>query len=134
MEILFKHSRDGAPSLAAKDYQDVFLACIAKLGDDYLHSMLSYIDAIENEKVGEKLNKFVEEVYRNKQDIIMTYGQVRTQEARQEGIEIGLLKGLTEGIQTRNIAIARNMLKKGFDLTSIQELTGLTLDELQILK
>jgi predicted transposase/invertase (TIGR01784 family) len=84
----------------------------------------------------------------------MTYGQVRTQEARQEGIEIGLLKGVKEGLQQGKEeglqqgkeeglqqgkeesiqSIARNMLKKGFELTSIQELTGLTLGELKILK
>jgi len=131
MEILFKHSKDGEPELAVKDYQGVFVACIATLGDDYLFSMLNYVDSIENITVGKKLHKFVEEVYKNKKDIIMTYGQLLGQEAENRGIEKGLLKGLQNGMQAEKLQIAKSMLKKGLEPTLIQELTGLTIGELQ---
>jgi predicted transposase/invertase (TIGR01784 family) len=64
----------------------------------------------------------------------MTHGQLLGQEAENRGTKKGLLKGLQNGMQAEKLQIAKNMLKKGFELTSIQEITGLTPGELQILK
>jgi hypothetical protein len=69
------------------EYQGVFIACIATLGDGYLFSMLNYVDSIEDITVGKKLHKLVEEVYENKKDIIMTYGQLLEQEAENRGMK-----------------------------------------------
>jgi hypothetical protein len=127
---LFKHSKAGELELAAKDYQDVFIACIVTLEDDYLFSILKCVDSMEDITVGKKLHKFVEEVCENKKDIIMTYGQLLGQEAENRGIE----KGKEDGMQVEKFQTAIRMLKKGLEFALIQELTGLTLGELQTLR
>ena len=99
LEILLKHSKDGALELAVRDYQNVFKVCINTLGNDYLLSMLEYVNSIEDIEVGKKLHKFLKEVLENKNDIIMTYGQFLGQEFKEEGIAIGVLKGVKQGIE-----------------------------------
>jgi hypothetical protein len=95
--LFYKHSKNGEPELAVKDYQGVFIAYIAILGDDYLFSILKYVDSIEDITVGKKLHKFLEEVCENNKDIIMTYGQLLGQEAENRDIEKGMGKGIEIG-------------------------------------
>jgi predicted transposase/invertase (TIGR01784 family) len=97
MEVLLKHSKDGILELPTLAYQNVFQICIEILGDDYLFSLLKYVDSIKNIEVGKKLHKFIEEVFENKKDSIMTYGQFLKQEGKQEGIVIGVEKGIEIG-------------------------------------
>ena len=57
------------------------------------------------------------------------------QEERQEGIAIGFDEGVAVG-EERGIAIgaeqvARSMLGRGYDLTEISELTGLSLERVR---
>ena len=52
---------------------------------------------------------------------------VRSEEAREEGREYGL----AEGLKTRNIEIARNLLTKGSTHEFIQEITGLSTEEIE---
>jgi hypothetical protein len=112
MEILFKHSRDSVLELPIYSYQNVFEICVNTLGDDYLFSMLKYIDSIKNIEVGKRLHKFVEEVFKNKNDIIITYGELLGQKFKQEGIEKGIGIGMEKGILIKAIAVAKNMLLK----------------------
>ena len=49
---------------------------------------------------------------------------------RREGIEIGK----SEGVEERNIEIARNLLKKNMNIQDISEVTGLPLSEIKKLK
>ena len=133
MEILFKHSRDGILELAVGDYRNVFRVCVATLGDDYLVSMFEYVDSIEDVEVGKRLHKFLQEVFENKNDIVMTYGELLgqkfKQEGKQEGLEIGILKGvelgMEKGILTKAIAVAKNMLLKfKLDIDTVQRTPG----------
>ena len=48
-------------------------------------------------------------------------------EAKQEGIK----EGKIEGIKERNVEIAKSMLNKGMDITTISEITGLTKEEIE---
>jgi predicted transposase/invertase (TIGR01784 family) len=68
----------------------------------------------------------------------MTYGQLLGQGSKQEGIEIGLIKGLTKcmekGMQAEKLQIAKNMLREGLALQTINKITGLTLNEIGSLK
>jgi predicted transposase/invertase (TIGR01784 family) len=73
----------------------------------------------------ELLNAIVESSPEQKQ-IIMTAALKLQQEGRQEGIR--------EGVHTKAIDMANNMIRKGFDLNTIQELTGLSKEELEKLK
>ena len=60
------------------------------------------------------------------------------QEGLAEGLEIGMEKGMKQGMakgeevgkSQRSIEIAKNMLAKGMDEATIQEITGLTEDQI----
>ena len=41
----------------------------------------------------------------------------------QAGIQTGLIKGIKKGIWNRNLDIIKNMLAKGFNISSITEIT-----------
>lgn len=70
-----------------------------------------------------KLNEdptFIEVVSKEK-DAEMTYNTFREE-------------GFAEGISSRNIEIAKNMLSKGLDINTISECTDLTLEQIKELK
>ena len=58
--------------------------------------------------------------------------------ARKDGIKIGREEGIKVGIEkgakNEKIKLARNMLKKGYNITEISELSGLSIDEIKKLK
>ena len=54
--------------------------------------------------------------------------------AREEGEKIGEKRGREIGRAEEKTAIARNMLTKGYDLKTVSELTGLSIDEVLALK
>ena len=62
----------------------------------------------------------------------------RYQKGKEEGIAEGMEKGRAEGMEKgmsqRSREIARKMLAKGLDDTTIMEMTGLSLDEIRLLK
>ena len=66
-----------------------------------------------------ELNTYEEEVKR-----IMD-NQAAEEYVFNQGIEKGKIEGIAEGIETRNLAIAKSMLKKGYDVAAIKEITGL---------
>ena len=51
-----------------------------------------------------------------------------------EGKAEGLEEGLEKGAAKRDIAIARNLLTKGFSIENIADITGLTIEEIEKLK
>ena len=52
----------------------------------------------------------------------------------QKGMEKGMEKGRAEGMNQRSLEIARKMLAKGMDEASIMDMTGLTAEEIKLLK
>ena len=56
------------------------------------------------------------------------------EKGRAEGIEKGRAEGMEKGMSQRSLEIARKMLAKGLDDTTIIEMTGLSLDEIRLLK
>ena len=60
------------------------------------------------------------------------------QEGLAEGLEIGMEKGMKQGMEKgmnlRSLEIARKMLAKGMDEASIMDMTGLTAEEIKLLK
>ena len=56
------------------------------------------------------------------------------QEGLAEGIEIGMKQGMEKGMNLRSLEIARKMLAKGMDEASIMDMTGLTAEEIKLLK
>ena len=68
------------------------------------------------------------------------------QEGLAEGLEIGMAKGMKQGMEKgmkqgmekgmnlRSLEIARKMLAKGMDDASVMDMTGLTAEEIKLLK
>ena len=60
------------------------------------------------------------------------------QKGKKEGMEEGRAEGMEEGIEKgmnqRSLEIARKMLAKGMDEASIMDMTGLTVEEIKMLK
>ena len=54
--------------------------------------------------------------------------------AKREGIEIGMKQGMEKGMNLRSLEIARKMLAKDMDEASIMDITGLTTEEIKLLK
>ena len=52
---------------------------------------------------------------------------------KQEGLKQGKEEGLKQGEMNKAKEMARNMLKKGFDITVISEISGLTIEEIESL-
>ena len=51
-----------------------------------------------------------------------------------EGMEKGMKEGMEKGMNQRSLEIARKMLAKGMDEASIMDMTGLTAEEIKLLK
>ena len=56
------------------------------------------------------------------------------EEGMEKGIEKGRAEGKEEGMNQRSLEIARKMLAKGLDEASIMDMTGLTAEEIKLLK
>ncbi len=56
------------------------------------------------------------------------------EKGRAEGKEEGRAEGIEEGMYQRSLEIARKMLAKGMDEASIMDMTGLTAEEIKLLK
>ena len=52
----------------------------------------------------------------------------------EKGMEKGREEGRAEGMSLRSLEIARKMLAKGMDEASIMDMTGLTAEEIKLLK
>ena len=51
-----------------------------------------------------------------------------------QGMEKGMKQGLEKGMNLRSLEIARKMLAKGLDEASVMDMTGLTAEEIKLLK
>ena len=58
----------------------------------------------------------------------------RYQKGMEKGIETGFEKGMEKGMSQRSLEIAKKMLAKGMDEASIMDMTGLTAEEIKLLK
>ena len=51
-----------------------------------------------------------------------------------QGMEKGMKQGMEKGMNLRSLEIARKMLVKGLDEASVMDMTGLTAEEIKLLK
>ena len=56
------------------------------------------------------------------------------QKGKEEGKEEGIAEGMEKGMSQRSLEIARKMLAKGMDEASVMDMTGLTAEEIKLLK
>ena len=60
--------------------------------------------------------------------------EIGMKEGMEKGMEKGREEGRAEGMYLRSLEIARKMLAKGMDEASIMDMTGLTAEEIKLLK
>lgn len=102
-------------------------------------STLERIPEVLQEKIFRKLFSVAElanltaEQAQSYRDSLKYYRDIKNSidTATEKGREEGIQQGIQQGMENRNIEIAKNMIRKGFDLSSIQELTGLSKEELE---
>ena len=58
----------------------------------------------------------------------------RYQKGMEKGRAEGIAEGIEEGMSQRSLEIARKMLAKGLDEASVMDMTGLTAEEIKLLK
>ncbi|MDW8295848.1 MAG: hypothetical protein RMJ97_03095 [Raineya sp.] len=54
--------------------------------------------------------------------------------AEEKGIQKGIEMGIEMGEKKRNLEIAKNAIRKGFDNQLLQRLTGLSIEEIEALR
>lgn len=126
-EKLFKYSRDKRLFEILGEELDRCMSWILgngcdapALGADYWKSILYYTSNVldtTHHSEEDLVNLFKEKLFIPKQEIMRTIAH----QIEKRGIEIGIQKGLKE----KAVDIAKNMLQKGYDIKSIQEITGL---------
>ncbi len=96
-----------------------------------------YIDRLFEEA---EIAKFTPQEMREYKTSKMAYRDIKNSvdTAKREGIAEGMEKGMKEGIEKgmnlRSLEIARKMLTKGMDEASVMDMTGLTAEEIKLLK
>ena len=60
--------------------------------------------------------------------------EIGMKEGMEKGMEKGREEGRAEGMNLRSLEIARKMLAKGMDETTIMDMTGLTVEEIKQMK
>ena len=96
-----------------------------------------YIDRLFEEA---EIAKFTPQEMREYETSKMAYRDIKNSvdTAKREGIAEGMEKGMKEGIEKgmnlRSLEIARKMLAKGMDEASVMDMTGLTAEEIKLLK
>ena len=60
--------------------------------------------------------------------------EIGMEKGMKQGMEKGMKQGMEKGMNLRSLEIARKMLAKGMDETSIMDMTGLTAEEMKLLK
>ena len=60
--------------------------------------------------------------------------EIGMKEGMEKGMEKGREEGRAEGMNLRSLEIAKKMLAKGMDEASIMDMTGLTAEEIKLLK
>ena len=72
--------------------------------------------------------------YRDIKNSIDTAKREGKEEVLAEGMEKGLAEGMERGMTQRSLEIARKMLANGMDTATVMEITGLSAEEILLLK
>ena len=55
-------------------------------------------------------------------------------EGMKKGLKQGMEKGMEQGMSQRSLEIAKKMLAKGMDEATVMDMTGLSAEEMKLLK
>ncbi len=87
-----------------------------------------------------EIAKFTPQEMREYETSKMAYRDIKNsvdtakREGIAEGMEKGMKEGMEKGMNLRSLEIARKMLAKGMDEASVMDMTGLTAEEIKLLK
>ena len=87
-----------------------------------------------------EIAKFTPQEMREYETSKMAYRDIKNsvdtakREGIAEGMEKGMKEGMEKGMNLRSLEIARKMLAKGLDEASVMDMTGLTAEEIKLLK
>ena len=87
-----------------------------------------------------EIAKFTQQEMREYETSKMAYRDIKNsvdtakREGIAEGMEKGMKEGMEKGMNLRSLEIARKMLAKGLDEASVMDMTGLTAEEIKLLK
>ena len=100
-------------------------------------SLLTDFDRLFEEA---EIAKFTPQEMREYETSKMAYRDIKNfvdtakREGIAEGMEKGMKEGMEKGMNLRSLEIARKMLAKGLDEASVMDMTGLTAEEIKLLK
>ena len=107
-----------------------------RAGQGKVRELLRYLATGEAQEP--EVKEFAEKIARFKETQQWRKGNMKyeldLQDARAEGIEIGLEKGHSEGRYEMAVLITENMMKQGLTPEQTAALTGLTVDEVEALR
>ena len=100
-------------------------------------SLLTDFDRLFEEA---EIAKFTPQEMREYETSKMAYRDIKNsvdtakREGIAEGMEKGMKEGMEKGMNLRSLEIARKMQAKGLDEASVMDMTGLTAEEIKLLK
>ena len=100
-------------------------------------SLLTDFDRLFEEA---EIAKFTPQEMREYETSKMAYRDIKNsvdtakREGIAEGMEKGMKEGMEKGMNLRSLEIARKMLANGLDEASVMDMTGLTAEEIKLLK
>ena len=100
------------------DNQNIFNVTDSEIGK--ANEKLTYLRSDEETKT------IMDSVYEKEMD-----NEANKKRAKEEAIKEGEKRGIEEGSKNEKINLARNMLKKGYKITEISELSGLSIEEIK---
>ena len=83
-----------------------------------------------------EIAKFTPQEMREYETSKMAYRDIKNSidTAKREGLAEGIEIGMEKGMNQRSLEIAKKMLTKGMDEASVMDMTGLTAEEIKLLK
>ena len=88
-----------------------------------IDEVLNLMSAMTNDN---RFEEIIEEVHEKEANYMCEVIDIMINKGRQEGLAEGRQEGLAEGAELEKKNIAQGMKKKGFDISLIMELTGLS--------
>ena len=96
-------------------------------GDDFVEAYEDKVTDLNNQ---ETFRSFMS--YEEDQELIQnTEKAMAYEDGISQGISQGIEQGISQGVEQRNVEIAKNMLAKKMDISTVSELTGLDADTLE---
>ena len=91
---------------------------------------------VEERYIKAEIAKFTPQEMREYETSKMAYRDIKNSvdTAKREGLAEGIEIGMEKGMNQRSLEIAKKMLTKGMDEASVMDMTGLTAEEIKLLK